>query len=135
MDLFQENLYNFDQNNASQKVKNILDLSIENLLNGNLYHLKSDVETSQNGYFGTFTQSICLRGGKTKEQIKLIEYMNQNNKFKFDFNKFHIHHNGKPYELWGYLDKKHKTPFILSNRSNIYDKVLLSEEEVIRFFT
>ena len=93
------------------------------------------VEISQNGCFGVFTQKICLRGGKTKEQINLDKYMMQNKKIRFNFNKFYIHQNGKPYELWGYTDKRRKNPFVVINTNNIYDNVLLSEDKVMRFFT
>ena len=128
-------IHNLNENNSWCELENTLSLAIRDLTLENLYHLTSDVEISQNGCFGVFTQKICLKGGKTKEQINLDKYMMQNKKIRFNFNKFYIHKNGKPYELWGYTDKRRKSPFVVINTNNIYDNVLLSEDKVMRFFT
>ena len=135
MGIFDDSIHNLNENNSWCEIENTLMLAIKDLTMENLYHLTSKVEISQNGCHGVFTQTICLKGGKTKEEIKLDEYMKQNRKIRFDFNKFYIHQNGKIYKLWGYLNKRSKNPFIAINVNNIYDSVFLSEDKVIRFFT
>lgn len=128
-------IHNLNDKNSWCELENTLNLAIKDLTLENLYHLRSNVEIFQNGCYGIFTQKICLKGGKTKEQINLDKYMMENQNIRFDFKKFYIHQNGKPYELWGYTNKRYKNPFIAINVNNIYDNILLSEEKVMRFFT
>ncbi len=133
--MFDNFINNFEKNDSWSQIDNICRNAIKSLTGDNLYHLKSDVSISQNGHYAVFTQTLCLNGGKTKEEIKLQQFMKSNPKIKFDFNKLYIHIDGKVYQLWGYVNKRYKNPFVATNVNNVYDKILLPEDIVIRYFT
>lgn len=130
-----ESIENFNEDNAAFEIIRVCDLAIHDLTRDNISHLQHKFKITQDGKYGEFTFSICLQGGKTTEQMHLNAYISRNPHYCLNLNKLFISKKGKVYVLWGYNNKKSKEPFILGNVNNLYETILMDEENVLKYFT
>ncbi len=111
------------------------EIVLYDLIRHNLKHIKHKFRITQNGNYGEFTYAVCLRNGKTEEQMELQAYITTNPKYKFKIDKFHII-DRKLFKLWGYKKNDSGLHFILKNVNKGEDQTkLMDEENVIKYFT
>ena len=112
------------------------DIVFHDLIRHNLSHIKHKFKITQDGNYGEFTFAVCLRNGKTEEQMELQAYIATNPKYHFNLQKLFISPKYKKvYCLWGYKRNEKDCPFILVNVNDVDETILMDEENVIKYFT
>lgn len=127
-------IINFNIDKSAEYLEEDLSTTILYKTGSSLYNLESKFQITQNGYFGFFNFRVCLRGGLTKPQLDLKKFEELSSKYKFNKNKLFISNTGKVYSLWGFIKKRSKNPFVLTNVSNMSDKILMDHDNVFKYF-